>query len=402
MSLETIDVYDAARYEIGIPHQDFQLLRAQAPVFRHADPQVPEGFWAVTRHPDVVRVSRSSELFSSSRRTAILGEMSEEARAQQQLMMLNMDPPAHTRLRSLVNRGFTPRVIAQMREHLRLASEVIVDKALAAGTGDFVELVAADLPLIVIAELMGVPLEDRHRLFEWSNRLASATDLQLEEGGDAATAVFEIYEYANNLGATKRANPADDIVTKLTSPDENGEALSELEFDLFFLLLMFAGNETTRNAITGGMIAMINNPGQWERLRADPDLAPTAADEIVRWVSPVNAFRRTATQDLELGGQLIRENDKVVIFYSSANFDEDVFTDPYTFDIGRSPNPHIGFGGGGAHFCLGRHLAILEIEQMYRVLVERVRRVELLEPPTRLRSNFVNGVTAMPVRFVPA
>ncbi|KPM54139.1 cytochrome P450 [Frankia sp. R43] len=402
MSLETIDVYDAARYEIGIPHQDFQLLRTQAPVFRHADPQVPEGFWAVTRHPDVVRVSRSSELFSSSRRTAILGEMSEEARAQQQLMMLNMDPPAHTRLRSLVNRGFTPRVIAQMREHLRLASEVIVDKALAAGTGDFVELVAADLPLIVIAELMGVPLEDRHRLFEWSNRLASATDLQLEEGGDAATAVFEIYEYANNLGATKRANPADDIVTKLTSPDENGEALSELEFDLFFLLLMFAGNETTRNAITGGMIAMINNPGQWERLRADPDLAPTAADEIVRWVSPVNAFRRTATQDLELGGQLIRENDKVVIFYSSANFDEDVFTDPYTFDIGRSPNPHIGFGGGGAHFCLGRHLAILEIEQMYRVLIERVRRVELLEQPTRLRSNFVNGVTAMPVRFVPA
>ncbi|EFC84153.1 cytochrome P450 [Parafrankia sp. EUN1f] len=402
MSLETIDVYDAARYEVGIPHQDFQLLRAQAPVFRHADPQVPEGFWAVTRHPDVVRVSRSSELFSSSRRTAILGEMSEDDRAQQQLMMLNMDPPAHTRLRSLVNRGFTPRVIAQMREHLRLASEVIVDKALAAGTGDFVELVAADLPLIVIAELMGVPLEDRHRLFEWSNRLASATDLQLEAGGDAATAVFEIYEYANNLGATKRANPADDIVTKLISPDENGEALSELEFDLFFLLLMFAGNETTRNAVTGGMLAMINNPGQWERLRADPDLAPTAADEIVRWVSPVNAFRRTATQDVELGGQLIRENDKVVIFYSSANFDEDVFTDPYTFDIGRSPNPHIGFGGGGAHFCLGRHLAILEIEQMYRVLVERVRRVELLEPPTRLRSNFVNGVTAMPVRFVPA
>ncbi|WP_396230812.1 cytochrome P450, partial [Frankia sp. EI5c] len=295
MSLETIDVYDPGRYESGIPHQDFQLLRAQAPVFRHPDDQVPDGFWAVTRHPDVMRVSRSPELFSSSRCTAILGEMPEEDRAQQRLMMLNMDPPEHTRLRGLVNRGFTPRMVSQMRERLRRASETIVDDALAAGNGDFVELCAADLPLIVIAELMGVPLEDRQKLFDWSNRLASATDLRLAKDGDATVAVMELYQYANDLGAVKRGCPADDIVTKLISPDENGEELSELEFDLFFLLLMFAGNETTRNAITGGMFAMINNPDQWERLRADPDLAPTAADEIVRWVSPVNAFRRTAT-----------------------------------------------------------------------------------------------------------
>ncbi|OAA27800.1 cholest-4-en-3-one 26-monooxygenase [Frankia sp. EI5c] len=402
MSLETIDVYDPGRYESGIPHQDFQLLRAQAPVFRHPDDQVPDGFWAVTRHPDVMRVSRSPELFSSSRCTAILGEMPEEDRAQQRLMMLNMDPPEHTRLRGLVNRGFTPRMVSQMRERLRRASETIVDDALAAGNGDFVELCAADLPLIVIAELMGVPLEDRQKLFDWSNRLASATDLRLAKDGDATVAVMELYQYANDLGAVKRGCPADDIVTKLISPDENGEELSELEFDLFFLLLMFAGNETTRNAITGGMFAMINNPDQWERLRADPDLAPTAADEIVRWVSPVNAFRRTATLDVELGGQLIRENDKVVVFYAAANFDEDVFRDPYTFDISRSPNPHLGFGGGGPHYCLGRHLAMLEIEEMYRALVERVRRVKLLGPPTRLRSNFINGVTAMPVRFVPA
>ncbi|MCK9926301.1 cytochrome P450 [Frankia sp. Mgl5] len=402
MSLATIDVYDPDRYQAGIPHQDFRVLRAQAPVFRHPDHQQPDGFWAVTRHADVVRVSRTPEVFSSSRCTAILAEMPEEERAQQRLMMLNMDPPEHNQLRSLVNRGFTPKMISRMREHLQDACETIVTEALAAGSGDFVELCAADLPLIVIAELMGVPVEDRYKLFDWSNRLAAATDLRLDKDGDPAIAAMEAYQYANDLGASKRACPADDIISRLIVPDEHGGELSELEFDLFFLLLMFAGNETTRNAIAGGMQAMIDHPEQWERLRADPDLATTAADEIVRWVSPVNGFRRTATRDVELGGQLIRENDKVVMFYASANFDETVFGDPFTFDIGRSPNPQVGFGGGGPHFCLGRHLAMLEIELMYRTLAARVRRVEPLGPPSRLRSNFVNGVTAMPVRLIPA
>jgi cholest-4-en-3-one 26-monooxygenase len=328
--------------------------------------------------------------------------MTEEQHAQQRLMMLNMDPPEHSRLRGLVNRGFTPKVVSRMAERLQEACDTIVDSALAVGTGDFIDLCTADLPLIVIAELMGVPLEDRHKLFDWSNRLASATDGRMDQNGDAAVAVVEAYSYANDLGAAKRACPADDIVSRLIAKDDQGEELAELEFDLFFLLLMFAGNETTRNAIAGGMQAMIDHPDQWERLRADPDLAPQAADEIVRWVSPVNGFRRTATRDVELGGQLIRENDKVVIFYASANFDESVLEDPYTFDIGRSPNPHLGFGGGGPHFCLGRHLAMLEIELMYRTLAARVRRVEPLRPPSRLRSNFVNGVTSMPVRLIPA
>ncbi|OHV31707.1 MULTISPECIES: cytochrome P450 [Pseudofrankia] len=401
-SLDTINVYDPARYESGIPHEDFRVLRAQAPVFHHPDHERPDGLWAVTRHADVTRVSRNPELFSSNRCTANLGEMTEESIAQQRLMMLNMDPPEHNRLRGLVNRGFTPKMVSRMTQHLRDTCERIVDEALAAGSGDFIELCAADLPLIVIAELMGVPVEDRGKLFDWSNRLAAATDGQLDSDGDAAVAVMEAYGYANDLGAAKRACPADDIVSRLVAKDEQGQELSELEFDLFFLLLMFAGNETTRNAIAGGMQAMIDHPDQWERLRADPGLASKAADEIVRWVSPVNGFRRTATQDVELGGQLIRENDKVVMFYASANFDEAVFDDPYTFDIGRSPNPQLGFGGGGPHFCLGRHLAMLEIELMYRTLAARVRRVEPLGPPTRLRSNFVNGVTAMPVRLIPA
>ncbi|CAO5239213.1 cytochrome P450 [Frankia sp. AgKG'84/4] len=401
MSLETIDVYDPAIYETGIPHQRFQALRTQAPVFHHADFERPEGFWAVTRHADVTRVSRTPEVFSSHRCTAILSEMAEEQRVQQRLMMLNMDPPEHSRLRALVSRGFTPRMIRRMREHLRTACETIVDKAVATGSGDFVTLCSADLPLLVIAELMGVPAEDRYKLFDWSNAMATATSGRAADN-EAETAVFEAYQYANDLAVAKRAHPGDDIVSRLIAEDEDGQSLSELEFDLFFILLIFAGNETTRNAISGGMLAMIENPDQWERLRADPDLAPTAADEIVRWVSPVNGFRRTATRDVELGGQLIRENDKVVIFYASANYDETVFVDPYTFDIGRTPNPHVGFGGGGPHFCLGAHLAGLEIELMFRTLAAKVARVELTAPPSRLRSNFVNGVTAMPVRIIPA
>ncbi|WP_307874568.1 cytochrome P450 [Frankia nepalensis] len=325
--------------------------------------------------------------------------MPDEKLAEQQLMMLNLDPPEHSRLRSLVNRGFTPRMISRMRTRLEQACASIVDDALRVGTGDFVELVSAELPLIVIAELMGVPMEDRSKLFEWSVHLASTPELGSEQ---ATTAAMAVYQYANGLGAAKRSCPADDIVSRLVAPDDTGRELSELEFDLFFLLLMFAGNETTRNAISGGMRAMIENPEQWERLRSDPDLAPLAADEIVRWVSPVNAFRRTATKDVELGGELISEGDKVVVFYSSANFDETVFADPLAFDIGRTPNPQIGFGGGGPHFCLGRHLAMHEIEIMFRTLAERIHRVELTGPVRRLRSNFINGITEMPVRLIPA
>ncbi|CAO5149789.1 Steroid C26-monooxygenase [Frankia sp. AiPs1] len=403
MPLKAIDVYDPARYADGIPQDDFRWLRENDPVHRHADPELPEGFWAVTRHADVSRVSRTPDTFSSSRRTTMLGEVSEEECAQQRMMMLNMDPPEHSRLRGLVSRGFTPKTIRLMGEHLRRTSELIVDRALEAGSGDFVDLCAAELPLIVLAELMGVPVEDRRKIFDWSNRLASATTtLRIEENEDAATAAIEVYAYANDLGIAKRACPADDIVTTLISPDESGQELSELEFDLFFLLLLFAGNETTRNAISGGMLAMIEHPEQWERLRDNIDLAPQAAEEIVRWVSPVNSFRRTATRDVELGGQPIQEGDKVIVFYSSANYDESVFENPYAFDIGRSPNPHLGFGGGGPHFCLGRHLAALEVEMMFRTLATKLRGVELTGPVGRLSSNFVNGITSMPVRLIPA
>jgi cholest-4-en-3-one 26-monooxygenase len=401
--LDDIDVYDLDQYIEAVPHEQFKRLRAEAPVFRHPDPQLPDGYWALTRHADVVYVSRNPELFSSYEKTAMIDEFPQEQIDQQRLFMLNQDPPDHTRTRQLVNRGFTPRMIARLEERIQQTCDEIVGQALAKGEGDFVTLCAAELPLIVIAELMGVPIEDRHKVFDWSNRMVGGNDPEYgitdEQRLGAAT---EMWAYASALADEKRKQLSDDIVSKLISPDEAGNVLSELEFDLFFMLLAVAGNETTRNAISGGMYALTQFPDQWDRLKADESLLPTAADEIVRWVSPVNLFRRTPMQDVEIGGVQIKQGEKVVIYYSSANRDESVFTDPDVFDIAREPNPHVGFGGGGPHFCLGRHLAKLEIECIYRSLIRQVERVELVSEPRRLRSNFINGIKEMQVRFHPA
>jgi cholest-4-en-3-one 26-monooxygenase len=398
-----IDIYDPDVYVPGIPHDRFAILRAQAPVYHHPDPQKPEGFWAVTRYEDVVTISRNPEIYSSQAETCLIFEMPEEEKAQQRLMMLNMDPPEHTRQRSLVNRGFTPRTIGKLEERIRKVCEEIVDKAVATGSGDFVTMVAAELPLVVIAEMIGVPYADRHKLFEWSNRMLSGDDPEVASPEDNASAAMEVYAYANELAAEKRKCPGDDIITKLISPDEHGNVLSEFEFDLFFVLLMVAGNETTRNAMSGGMLAFIDNPEQWERLKADPaKLKGTAAEEIVRWVSPVIDFRRTVIQDTTLSGVDLKAGDKVIMYYPSANRDEAVFDDPYTFDIGRDPNPHLGFGGGGPHFCLGRHLAKLELELMLETLATKIDKIELTGPVSRLRSNFINGVKSMPVKITPA
>ncbi|MFG2075989.1 cholest-4-en-3-one 26-monooxygenase [Nonomuraea maritima] len=389
-----IDLVDQDTYATGgPPHDQLAWLRTHSPVHRH--PGEPD-FWAVTRYEDVVHVSRHSELFSSARRLALFDEVAEEQLALQRLMMLNQDPPEHTRRRSLVNRGFTPRAINALEQHIRDICDDLLDKL--SGEVDFVTEVAAPLPLYVICELLGAPVSDRDKLFTWSNRMIGSQDSDYaatpEEGSGAA---MEVYAYANELAAKRRANPRNDIVTKLLQPDENGETLDENEFDLFVLLLVVAGNETTRNAASGGMLALFEHPDQWDRLVADPAKAATAADEIVRWVSPVNLFRRTSTRDQVLGGQEIKANDKVVVFYSSANRDPSVFPDADVFDIGRNPNPHIGFGGGGAHFCLGNHLAKLELRVLFEQLARRYPRLHQTGEARRLRSNFINGIKELPV-----
>ncbi|MET7464074.1 cytochrome P450 [Nonomuraea sp. NPDC005501] len=389
-----IDLVDQDLYaQSGPPLDQLRWLREHEPVYRHeGDP----AFWAVTRYDDVVQVSRRSDVFSSERRLALFDEMPEEQRAFQRMMMLNQDPPEHTRRRSLVNRGFTPRTIGALEQHIREICDDLLDNC--SGEVDFVTEVAAPLPLYVICELLGAPVSDRDKLFSWSNRMIGAQDPDYAdapgEGGDAA---MELYAYANQLAAQRRENPRDDIVTRLIQSDEHGQTLDENEFDLFVLLLVVAGNETTRNAASGGMVALFDHPEQWERLVADPSLARTAADEIVRWVSPVNLFRRTATRDVTLGDKQIKEDDKVVVFYSSANRDASVFPDPEVFDIGRDPNPHIGFGGGGAHFCLGNHLAKLELRVLFEQLARRYPRLRRTGEARRLRSFFINGIKELPV-----
>lgn len=395
-----INLVDADFYaHNGAPHEQFKWLRENAPAFWHHGDAARgwPGFWAITRHEDVTYVSRHPEIFSSHTRLALFDEAEEEHIALQQMMMLNQDPPDHTRKRAFVNRGFTPRAIAALEDHIRDIAVQLVSEV--GPEADFVRDIAAPLPLYVICELLGAPAEDREKIFEWSNTMIGYDDPEFQTSPEESQlAAAAIYSYAHELAAERAGAPRDDIVTKLLEPDGQGDRLSGDEFDLFVLLLMVAGNETTRNAASGGMSAFFEHPDQWARLLADRSLVNTAVDEIVRWVTPVNLFRRTAVRDVELHGQKIKEGDKVVVFYSSANRDESIFQTPFAFDVGRNPNPHIGFGGGGPHFCLGAHLARLELRVLFETLARYMPGIELAGNVRRLRSNFINGIKEMPVR----
>jgi len=311
-----------------------------------------------------------------------------------------MDPPKHTRYRLLVNKGFTPRMIGLLQQYLRRRATLIIDNVIERGECDFVEDVASELPLQAIAEIMGVPQEDRRLLFEWSNRMIGIDDPEYANA-EGTAAFAQLYAYVNELAKQRRSDPRDDIVTRLINAEVEGDSLSELEFDMFMLLLTVAGNETTRNSTSWGMLALMQHPEQYRALRDDPSGLDTAVEEILRWASPVYHFRRTATIDTEVHGQAIAAGDKVVIWHISANRDESVFKDPFTFDITRSPNEHVAFGGGGPHFCLGANLARAELKIIFQELLERVPDMRLAGHPQILRSNFIGGVKHLPVTFTP-
>ena len=397
-----VDLSDSRSFVPGVPHAWFAYLRQHDPVHWQEEPGGP-GYWAVTKYHDCVTVNREFDRFSSAAKGTMPFEMGEDEIAQQSLMMLNMDPPLHTRYRRLVNKGFTPRMVRELEQSIHRTADAIIDRVGATGEADFVTDLSAELPLQVIAELLGVPIEDRHKMFDWSNRMVGSEDPEYQLQGDIAlNAAMELYAYAAELFARKRIDPHADLMSVLTTVEIEGEQLNSLELELFFLLLTVAGNETTRNLMSGAMHAFFQYPEQWERLRSNRTLLPGAVEEMLRFVTPVMNFRRTAMVDTELSGTRIAAGDKVVFFHASANRDEDIFGDPDTFDVGRDPNPHIAFGGGGPHFCLGTNLARMEIRVMFEHLLDRMPDIRQDGEVQRLQSQFINGVKHIPVAFSPS
>jgi cholest-4-en-3-one 26-monooxygenase len=371
-------------------------------VFRHPEPD-GRGFWAVTKHADVMKVSRDPVTYSSEVGATFITDQAPADLAAMRMSILNMDAPEHNRHRRLVSKAFTPRMIQGLQESIVEHAVRTVDDIAEKGECEFVEDIAARVPLDLICEMIGLDEADWPAMFELSNKLIGFDDPEYqttpEAGGQAAA---EIFGYCDRVAADRRANPRDDLMSALVNAELDGEHLTDMELNLFFVTLVVAGNETTRNLINHSMLAIIDNPDQAERLRQDPELWPTAVEEMLRWGTSIHNFRRTTTTDTELHGVPIPAGDKVVIYYMSANRDEDVFADPYRFDVGRQPNDHLTFGGGGTHFCLGANLARAEIRATMQQLVERLPDIELAGDVRRLRSDFVNGIKEMPIRYTPA
>ncbi len=409
MRLEDIDICSPDTYVSGVPHEAYRLLRKEAPVhfFKETGsvwtPGVERGpgFWALTKYADIVAVSKDPTRFSSARGGTNIEEVSPEDLSVIRLLMVNMDPPEHGKFRRLVSVGFTPRMVALLEPRIRQVTNQLLDGIAAKGEADFVKSIAIELPLQVICEFLGVPHEDRHKVIDWTNRLLGFDDPELHTSPeDGKVAAMEMWMYASELTEVKKVTPGEDLISVLLKAELEGLKLTEEELYSFFLLLSVAGNETTRNLVSGGLLALMENPDQRARLVADPSLIPSAAEEMLRWVCPLNYFRRTATVDVEIRGVKIREGDKVAMFYPSANRDEEVFPNADTFDIGRTPNEHLSFGIG-EHFCLGANLARLEIRVLFEELLRRLPDMELAGPVRKLRSNFINGYKSLPVRFTP-
>ncbi|MHA3019173.1 cytochrome P450 [Mycobacterium sp. BMJ-28] len=391
------DLLDATLNLERLPVEELAELRKSEPVHWVDVPGGTGGFgdkgyWLVTKHADVKEVSKRNDLFGSSPDGAIPvwpQEMTREAVDLQKAVLLNMDAPQHTRLRKIVSRGFTPRAIGRLEAELAERAQKIAQTAAAEGSGDFVEQVSCELPLQAIAGLLGVPQEDRDKLFRWSNEMTAGEDPEYADV-DPAMSSFELITYAMKMAEERSKNPTEDIVTKLIEADIDGEKLSDDEFGFFVVMLAVAGNETTRNSITHGMIAFSQHPAQWELYKKERP--GTAADEIVRWATPVSAFQRTALEDTELGGAQIKKGERVVMSYRSANFDDEVFENPNDFNILRDPNPHVGFGGTGAHYCIGANLARMTINLIFNAVADHMPDLKPIGEPERLKSGWLNGI----------
>jgi cholest-4-en-3-one 26-monooxygenase len=400
-----IDLTDPDVNLAAVPHEEFAALRRTAPVCWIEQPPDARagmaggtGYWAVTRHADVAAVSKNSDVFSSRENGVIIRLPETTVRESVELtrvVIINQDAPEHTLTRRIISRGFTPRAVAALEDVMKERARRIVSTAVAQASGNFVEQVAAQLPLETIADLLGVPPADRRQLFDWTNQMTASDDPDF--AGDPQAASIEVLMYAMKLAAERVDEPRDDIVTKLVNADKDGRGLTEDEFGFFVIALAVAGNETTRNAISHGMNAFFDNPEQWQLWKRErPE---TMVDEVIRWATPVTSFQRTALEDVELGGVRIRTGQRVGLFYASANYDEDVFDEPFRFDITRFPNPHLAFGGHGAHYCIGANLARMEIKMLFDALADLAPDIARTGEPTRLRSGWINGIKKLPVVY---
>jgi cholest-4-en-3-one 26-monooxygenase len=392
--------HDPATFAHGFPHDTFRALRDDDPVSHHEHPLWKRGYWVVARHADVQRVSRDSATFSNAPHPFLDAEMPEEGDPAMNELLISQDPPVHTRLRKLINKGFTPRRVAELEDRVRDRVDRIVG-ALAGRDGcDLVNDIALWLPLHVIADLVGVPEDDRDQVFRWTELTFGFDEsVTADERADAATAMFV---YADGLCEQRRAEPRDDLLSVLLTAEVDGETLTQLQIDLFFMLLQNAGSETTRNLITTGMIVLLQHPDRLEQLRSDLALLPPAIEELLRWVSPVIQFTRRATKDVEIAGRSIAAGERVVLVYPSANRDERAFVDPDRLDLTRQPNDHVAFGAGGPHFCLGANLARFEARIMFEALLTRFDGLEVaadVDALPRVHSNLIDGYSHVPIRW---
>jgi len=409
LSLDSIDICSEDHYQQnGYPHDEWALLRREAPV--HWYERTPgEPFWAITKHEDIVWLSKQPKRFLNNPRLAVFPEVeaaTEGVPDEQGLHLLIMDPPMHHQYRRIISNRFTPRALRAMHRDIDEIAGGLLDDIANDGEEsetDFVEKVASVLPLAVIADMLGVPRSDWKLMFQWTNEQIGSGDPEYRQEGETAEqtsdrAFLALQGYFSQMIEERRKSPRDDLVSVLANCKVDGAAMPFEHLISFCNLIVIAGNETTRNATSGGLLALIEHPEELARLQRDPSLVPKAVEEIVRWTTPVIQFCRTATEDVELRGQKIRAGQACCLFYPSANRDEDVFQDPFVFRVDRDPNPHLAFGIG-EHFCLGANVARLELNVMFRQLAQRLERVELAGPVERLRSSFLGGVKHMPIRY---
>ena len=408
--LSRVDLVTPELWEERVLHDEFALLRREDPVHWHEELAPNHGFWAITKHEDVVAVSKNPQVFSSGEGLTMLEEVEPES-LEKRRSLIDSDAPLHQHLRRVVSPLFTPKAITAHEAFARATAAGLLDTATARSEFDWVLDVAEPLPITVLLNILGVPPEDADRLITLSNQMIAIDDPDYAPDYDSlppgvdpkdlpfgSPASYHVFEYGRQIGEERRVHPTEDLVSRLIHSEVDGDRLTPLEYCNMFQILILAGNETTRTTLTHGMKAFIDNPDQLALLKAQPELMSKAIEEILRWATPVLYMRRTAIEDTVLRGAEIAKGDKVVMWYMSANYDEDVFNNPHTFDIARDPNPHLGFGGGGPHFCLGAWLARLQIRVLLEELLRRDLQLESNGPVRRVRSNFVNGVKSMPVR----